>query len=223
MAIKPLSKAELRSIGAAVPKRDWINVATIPVPQVEYIPEPALPPPDDQPQPWYVAMTNPRCEKRAQSGLIDKGFRVYLPEFKVERVNRRKNERKIVKRVLFPRYLFIESPYRDWEVWHRISSTDGIESIVLERATGRPMQVKPATIKTLLHRQNSGAFDHMMKPKGVFDEGDEVLITKGPFFSFRATVAKALEGLDDKHIDIELALFGQQVEFTIPIAHLESV
>lgn len=202
MAIKPLTKTQLR---------DWIRTGN--PPPVEYLPETSM----DGTRQWYAAMTEPQREKLAQSELIDRGFGVYLPQYRLERVIKRKNIRKIVSRPLFSRYLFVEAPPN---AWHRLNSTKGIESIVLEAATGIPLSIPPLVIQTLLDRQNAGVFDRMMKPKGKYAPGDEVLVTKGPFFAFKAMV---LSVLDDKHADLEVMMFGREHTVSMPIEHFESV
>ena len=209
MAIKPLSKSELRHIGDAI--RDFIWVGSKPLPKVEYLPEP-----EEGECKWYVVMTNPRCEHRAQSGLIEKGFGAYLPQYKLEKIVKRTKERKIVNRSLFPRYMFVRAPEGSWT---RITSTDGVECLV--RSTlGKPVSVAGEAIEKLLDRQNSGAFDELKGEAGPVQKGDLVRVVRGAFFTFEATVAKVFNG---KHVDIMVDLFGKPHTVRVPVDHVESL
>ncbi|VAW67282.1 hypothetical protein MNBD_GAMMA09-3102 [hydrothermal vent metagenome] len=56
--------------------------------------------------PWYVLMTKPQQERRAEANLISQGFNAYLPLINCHKIVRGK---KLVREEpLFSRYLFIE-------------------------------------------------------------------------------------------------------------------
>lgn len=209
MAIKPLTKTQLR---------DWIRTGIYNAgPPVELIPEPDDGDPDKHK--WYVATTEPQREKLAQSELVDRGFGTYLPQYRLERLLKRKGKRIIVQRVLFPRYVFVKAP--DYGAYSRILAAKGVESIVMGRLSGQPLVIPANVIQILLDRQNGGLFDNMMRAKDApFQPGQLVLVTKGAFFSFQATVIQALAG---KHVDVELSIFGGDHHLSIPIEHLEAV
>lgn len=203
---------------------DYIHVATRPVPQAAFVPA-------EGPRAWYVAMTNPRCEHRAQSGLIDKGFAVYLPQYRMEKTIKRTGHKKIINRTLFPRYMFVSARFGSWP---SITATDGIQGLVREFGmSGRPMTVSDGAIQTLIERQNAGDFDFGIskskretkvlqaagKIKAPFDEGGRVFITDGPFTQFFATVVEALAG---HHAIVLVRMFGTETKATIPIADLQA-
>lgn len=214
------SKDALRSI-ARPNGRDWILVGT----KVDLAPEPAPSEPEG-PCAWYVVMTNPRCEHRVQSGLIDKGFACYLPQYRDERIIPRKGVRKVFDRMLFPRYLFVSAPHGSWP---RITNTDGVQGLV-RNCFGMPMTVTPMAIQILLDGQASGEFDCMLghdgtriprrqaaKLKHVFDPGSRVKIKAGHFASFFGTVIEALVGNQAK---ILVELFGRLTPLEIELDHL---
>jgi len=220
MAIKPLSKSELRHIGDAV--RDFIWVGSKPLPKVEYLPEPL-----EGECAWYVVMTNPRCEHRAQTGLVEKGFGVYLPQYKLEKIVKRTKQRKTVDRSLFPRYLFVWAPHGSWP---RITSTDGVESLVREFGRqGPPVKVTAMAVQKLLDLQNAGTFDQMMaaatkgkakKQKAPFAAGQRVMVLEGPFRDFYATVEKAIAGYQ---ADILVDIFGRPTPVTLDVAQIRAL
>lgn len=214
--MQALSKLELRNFSQQN-GRDWIHVGAKLLPALT---QPSVR--DEGARAWYVVMTNPRCEKRAQSGLVDKGFAVYLPQYRLEKI--RKDVRTLVDRNLFPRYLFVQAPYGSWP---RITSTDGVQALVRDCGlTGRPMSVSDKAIGALLDRQNDGAFDCMLnadkQPKGrakkikpPFSKGENVKVTRGPFASFFATVERAIAG---HTVDLLVHIFGRPTPVTMDIA-----
>lgn len=217
--MRSLTKRELRTM-ARPNGRDWINVGEyLPVSE-EFVVE------EKGDLAWYVVMTNPRCEKRAQSGLIDKGFAVYLPQYRLERISPRKGRRvrETINRNLFPRYFFVQA--REG-AWPRIASTDGVQGLVCN--CGRPLTVADQAIDFLLDQQNSGAFDQLLgaekQPKGRAKKlkapyviGEEVMITKGPFRSFFATVERAIAG---HTVDVLVWIFGRPTPVCMDIADIE--
>lgn len=63
--------------------------------------------PIDEPQ-WYAVRTAVRAEKTAERELRLAGIECYLPEFKIERFNRRRRVNIITVLCLFPGYLFAQ-------------------------------------------------------------------------------------------------------------------
>jgi transcription antitermination factor NusG len=217
----PLSKSALRDL-IRPDGRDWICVGSkLPAIKRE---EPTR---EEGPLAWYVIMTNPRCEKRAQSGLVDKGFAVYFPQYREERIFGRKRVRAIMNRSLFPRYLFVQARYGSWP---RITATDGVQALVRDGGSeGKPMAVSDSAIAFLLDQQNAGEFDVLFggdrQPKGKakkmrapFLLGEQVQIISGPLEGFYATVQAAIAG---HSADILIEIFGRPTRLDIDIAQIK--
>ena len=56
---------------------------------------------------WYAVYTQARMEKWARSNLWERGFEVYLPQYRRQRRHARKTD--WVSAPLFPRYLFVSA------------------------------------------------------------------------------------------------------------------
>lgn len=222
------SKETLRSL-ARPNGRDWIDIGQKldPAMFAPNVPEPTR---ETGPVGWYIVVANPRCEMRVQSGLIDKGFAVYVPQYKLERIIPRKGIRKIFDRVLFARYLFVSAPYGSWP---RITSTDGVQGLVRDCGlSGKPMTVSDRAIRILMDSQNAGDFDvwlsregetiprrQAMKMARPFGPGSRVKVNSGPFASFFATVVEALAGNQAK---ILVEIFGRATPLEIDLAALRA-
>lgn len=121
---------------------------------------------------WFAIYTNIACERRAQAGLDAKGFRTYLPQ--CTRWVSHARVRKVVKRPLLTRYLFVEmDPAR--QSFMAIRATDGVEAIV--GTTGTPMTIPPKFVEEFLGRELAGEFDYAGKDD--LPTGAKVKITSG--------------------------------------------
>lgn len=57
---------------------------------------------------WYALRAAVRSERPALKELQLAGFDAYLPEFKIERFNRKKRVKIVTTLCLFPGYLFVQ-------------------------------------------------------------------------------------------------------------------
>lgn len=107
---------------------------------------------------WFVVLTNPKCEMRAQLGLRRKGYQTYLPVMKRWRTISRKRE--AVENALLPRYMFVG--LRGYgtdqgQDFFRMQGVDGVEAIL--RNNTRPVRVGSKALEALRQREAAGDFD----------------------------------------------------------------
>jgi transcriptional antiterminator RfaH len=126
---------------------------------------------------WYVVHTKPRQEDVALTNLERQGYACYLPQMQIERVRRRKAV--IVTEPMFPRYLFVRlDSSGHGKSWSPIRSTLGVSGLV--HVGARAARVDDALVGLLRQREET-------KPtKAIFDVGDAVVITDGPFAGIEA-------------------------------------
>lgn len=104
---------------------------------------------------WFVVITNIGCQKRAQLGLAGAGYRTFLAHYTKWVSHARM--RKIVKRPLLDRYLFVEVD-PNLQSFETIRKTHGVESLLT--LNGVPMAVPSKWVEDLLGRQLRGEFDY---------------------------------------------------------------
>ena len=125
---------------------------------------------------WYLIHTKPRLERRALENLERQGYECYLPLYLVEKLRHRKLT--VIDSPLFPRYLFIrlgqESPLAP------LCSTRGVSQLV--RFGQHPAQVDDALIALLKSREQA----LQSEPERMFDQGEALRITDGPFVDIEA-------------------------------------
>lgn len=128
---------------------------------------------------WYLVYSKPREEQRALLNLERQGFECYLPMHSSEKL--RRGELKTVEEPLFPRYLFIRSRHNEsYPAWGSVRSTLGVSCLVTFGS--EPVPVPTQLIKAL---KDQDAIQQS-KPQRLFQTGDRVRITEGPFFGLEA-------------------------------------
>jgi transcription termination/antitermination protein NusG len=145
---------------------------------------------------WYVVRTNIRCEDKAASNIRQAGFDVYLPKYRVEKWNKRRNTFREHERMLMPGYLFVGM--RDEKVKHFgfVRACEGVERFLEYR--GNPLRCPPDDIASIqgaemdlvfddtraarIHRKEEAA-TYKATVKMKFPKGSEVMVDDGPFKS----------------------------------------
>lgn len=165
---------------------------------------------------WFVAFTNPRCERRAAAGVGARGITSYLPMRAAWA--RHAGYKTRMEHPLFPRYLFIGVP--SLAQLSRLRGVDGIEGIL--RNGDVPMQVPVDVIAELNTAHALGKFDATRtRPdqRPLPQPGAKLNIVDGAFASFPAIVHAA--GLTAGCIEVLVEIFGRRTVVKIPFAHLE--
>ena len=123
---------------------------------------------------WYVVYTQAQAEARALDHLRRQGYSAYLPRYQ----KRRRHARRcvLVRRPLFPRYLFVALDLLATR-WRPILSTVGVSDLV--RHADMPTPVPDGIVEEIQEREDLGLFD-TTRP-GNFKAGDLVRVIEGPF------------------------------------------
>ena len=161
----------------------------------------------------YAVYTRPQAERIALENLLRQGYLAYLPRYRTEISHARR--RQIVKRPLFPRYLFVGVD-RTSMPWRPILSTFGVSGVV--RFGDEPTPVPDAIIDTLREREAAGAFDRI-GIRRLPSIGHTVRITAG---AFEDMIGKLVELGDQDRVVILLELLGRQVRARVDLAAVEA-
>ena len=162
---------------------------------------------------WYAVHTKPQGEFPAATHLRRQGYGVYLP---VERVwVRHARKRQLVRRPLFPRYMFVAVD-RGAKPWRPIQSTVGVEGLV--RCGDEPVPVRAEVIAALQAREQMGDFDQDSTMRHL-NPGDAVRIIDGPFDSL---IGRLIDAGDLDRVTILFELLGRPVRAEMPAASIEA-
>jgi transcriptional antiterminator NusG len=179
---------------------------------------------------WYVIRTNIKSEAKAAKELRAAGFEVYLPEYKIERFNRRRRVKIVSTLFLFPRYLFAEMPA---EAIGLARACNGVEDML----PGRPHEPRPVTTRDVLELRDA-------QERLLLDDTDEarrrrgetvkntlsamrkrlknkrVRVIDGPFASFPGTV-EAVPSLERLRVLVEI--FGRETPVELEPGQIEEL
>lgn len=156
---------------------------------------------------WYVILSKSRQEQRAADNLARQGGEVYLPMFEVERIRRGKRCREM--EVLFPGYLFLRAEPES-ALLGKIRSTFGVRGML--RFGEQPVLVADELIEDIRQRSQQ------KPPQETFKDGQQVLITDGPFKDYQA-IFHSYNG--EQRAIILIQLLGQQNRLLIQLEQLK--
>ena len=121
---------------------------------------------------WFVVATKLNDEQLACTNLERQGFTTYLPKIRVRRSHARRVE--IVKRPLFPQYVFVEMNIKEAN-WRSINGTYGVQYLLSNN--GFPQSIRGEFVEALMLREESG----VLEISQYFNSGDKVKVCGGPF------------------------------------------
>lgn len=171
---------------------------------------------------WYVVLTKPKQEDRAEEHLRAQGGEVFLPRIALEKM--RKGKRVNVIESLFPGYLFVNVEGCEHLVGS-IRSTRGVRQLL--RFGIEPIEIRQDLIDDFRHRcgdvnANGESLSRNSlsdNSQAVFKEGQVVEITSGPFKDYQA-IFKQFDG--EQRAIILLNLLNQQQELLVELEQLHS-
>lgn len=134
---------------------------------------------------WYVAITNPNCQRRAEAGLAAIGYQSFWPKLKKWVSHARV---KVAKEYpILGQYLFVEVPDG---AFGNVRNVNGIESFILD-GSGAPAPVPKEIVWEFRRRYLRGEWDFVgetamtdeggMPRQNIIPHGALVRIMEGEF------------------------------------------
>lgn len=177
---------------------------------------------------WYAIRSNIKCERKALRELRLAGFDTYMPEFKIERHNRKRRVNIVTTLILFPRYLFLRQHERP--DWYSVRRCNGVESVL--GIEGTPIAIPDKAISDLQRAQANLDWDDTeeakrrrgLTKKNLFEtqrsklEGATVLITEGPFKSFEGLVSDVTA---INKLNVEISVFGRPTPISLELGQVQ--
>lgn len=109
---------------------------------------------------------------------------------------------------LFPRYVFANFDIEHSD-WHDAFEVAGVGGLICR--DGLPVWMPDETIASIKKRENNGVIPGKDSVRAIFNIGDEVTVTNGPFASFPGIVE---EGLD---VPIEKLVASMRIKVAVNI------
>lgn len=161
---------------------------------------------------WYIVYCNPRCERRAFRGLMDKGIFAWLPEQDVERKQPKTKRKFTVRMPIFTRYVFVGLDPLMRQSFGDVRLCDGVEGFVKSEETGEPVAIRADKLWPLFSNLYASA---KVKPGTRFKIGENLEITAGVFAGFDLKVTEVDE--ERSIVNGEVDIFGRATAATVSV------
>lgn len=161
---------------------------------------------------WFLAQLKPNSHSIAERNLARQGFRTFLP---MQEATKRAHGKFITQmRPLFPGYLFVALDTLQGG-WRAVNSTYGVTRLV---SLGKePTPVPLDLVSQLMLRCDR---EGKLLPPKLLKPGDQVMLTKGPFTDFAATIESIAP---DRRVYVLMDLMGGQTRVAINAEHVRAV
>ena len=172
---------------------------------------------------WYVVHTQTGLEDKVKislenkitvSGMQDLISSVIIPTEQVSEV--RSGKKKISQRKFFPGYLLVEMELNE-QTYLFVKSAPGVTGFI--GLGKKPMPLPQTEVDNILKKTK----DTQVKPspKIVFERGEQVRVTEGPFQNFNGTI-------DEIHpekgkIKVSVSIFGRSTPVELEYWQVEKI
>ncbi len=171
---------------------------------------------------WYVVHAYSGQEKSIQaalkerirrSGMADKFGEVLVPVEEV--VEMKSGAKSLSERRFFPGYILVQMEMTD-ETWHLVKSTPKVTGFIGGTAM-KPTPVSQKEVDVILNQVKEGV--EKPKPKVLFEVGENVRVSEGPFADFNGTVEEV--NYDKSKIRVSVLIFGRPTPVELDFGQVE--
>jgi transcription termination/antitermination protein NusG len=171
---------------------------------------------------WYVVHAYSGQEKSIQAALIDRIKRSGMPEKfgdvlvpTEEVVEMKGGQKALSERRFFPGYILVQMEMTD-ETWHLVKSTPKVTGFIGGSAM-KPTPVPDREVEAILNQVKEGV--EKPKPKVLFEVGENVRVTEGPFTDFNGNVEEV--NYDKSKLRVSVLIFGRATPVELDFGQVE--
>ncbi|WFE69292.1 transcription termination/antitermination protein NusG [Thiomicrospira sp. R3] len=159
---------------------------------------------------WYVVhaysgyenkVKNLIQEYAVRAGLEDGFGQVLVPSEEVVEI--RDGKKRTSERKFFPGYVLIEMEL-DESTWHLVKSVPNVLGFI-GGTSDRPAPISNKEVERILQRVEENV--DKPRPKVIYEPGEMVRVTEGPFTDFEAVVEAA--DYDKNRLQVSVLIFGR--------------
>jgi len=171
---------------------------------------------------WYVVHAYSGQEKSIQAALLDRIKRsgmqdkfgdVLVPTEEV--VEMKGGQKALSERRFFPGYILVQMEMTD-ETWHLVKSTPKVTGFIGGSAM-RPTPVPDREVESIMNQVKEGV--EKPKPKVLFEVGENVRVTEGPFTDFHGNVEEV--NYDKSKLRVSVLIFGRATPVELDFGQVE--
>jgi transcriptional antiterminator NusG len=171
---------------------------------------------------WYVVHAFSGYEKKVQTALKERialaGVEDLFGEILVpteEVVEMRAGQKRKSERKFFPGYVLVEMELND-ETWHLVKDTPRVMGFIGGKAD-KPAPITQKEADEILQRMEDS--EDKPKPKTLFEPGEMVRVTDGPFNDFSGVVEEV--NYEKSRIRVSVLIFGRSTPVELEFGQVE--
>ena len=171
---------------------------------------------------WYVIQAYSGYEQQVmrslqerieRSGLQDKFGEILVPTEEV--VEMRDGKKRKSDRKFFPGYVLVQMEMDD-DTWHLVKESPKVLGFIGGRAD-RPAPITESEANAILQRVEEGV--DQPKPKVLFEPGEVVRVTDGPFADFNGVVEEV--NYEKSRLRVSVLIFGRSTPVELEFGQVE--
>lgn len=180
---------------------------------------------------WYVVHAYSGFERQveralreriARAGMEDRFGDILVPTEEV--IEMRAGQKRRSERKFFPGYVLVQIETSgeggglriDDESWHLVKETPKVMGFIGGTAD-RPLPIKDSEADAILRRVQDGV--EKPRPKVLFEPGELVRVTEGPFNDFNGTVEEV--NYDKSRLRVAVLIFGRSTPVELEFSQVE--
>ena len=171
---------------------------------------------------WYVVHAYSGFEKSVsraledrinRAGMKDKFGKILVPVEEV--VEMKSGQKHMSERKFFPGYVLVEMEMND-DTWHLVKNTNKVTGFVGGSAM-RPTPISEKEVNAIMQQMREGV--EKPKPKVLFEVGESVRVTEGPFTDFNGNVEEV--NYEKSKIRVSVLIFGRATPVELDFGQVE--
>ncbi|ABI55800.1 transcription termination/antitermination protein NusG [Alkalilimnicola ehrlichii MLHE-1] len=171
---------------------------------------------------WYVIHAYSGFEKQVKrsleerikrAGMEDKFGEILVPTEEV--VEMREGQKRRSERKFFPGYVLVQMELDD-ETWHLVKEVPRVMGFIGGRSD-RPAPISDREAEQILDRVKEGA--EKPRPKVLFEVGEMVRVTDGPFADFNGVVEEV--NYEKSRLRVAVLIFGRSTPVELEFDQVE--
>jgi len=171
---------------------------------------------------WYVVHAYSGYEKKVQAGIVEYAERAELVDQfgdilvpAEEVVEIRDGKKRTSERKFFPGYVLVQMEMTE-ESWHLVKSVPQVMGFI-GGTSDRPAPISQREVDNILQRVESGV--DKPRPKVLYEPGEMVRVTDGPFKDFEAVVECV--DYDKNKLQVSVLIFGRSTPVDLEFTQVE--
>jgi transcriptional antiterminator NusG len=173
---------------------------------------------------WFIVHTYSGFEDRVVTELQNRikalGMEVHFGEIRVPKetvVEMKGGKRRNVERKFFPGYVLVQMEMSD-ETWHLVRNTPKVTGFV-GGSSKAPVPLTQEEVDSILH--HTAESKEKPKPRYVYERGEQVKITDGPFKEFTGTVEDI--NLERSTLRVLVTIFGRPTPVELEFVQVQKL